>query len=461
MIHRLTNCLGAALLIGGWAVTGPVGWTQSATDSDSSHDLNIHQMIDIEKPPINYSETEDDNRVTRLMAKLQSEQLELDYDSETGYLRSLLEALEVPESSQTLVFSKTSLQVQHISKRNPRAIYFNDDTYVGWVRGSSLMEISTTDPKLGAAFYTVDMMPWKADIERAYYDCLACHVTSMTRGVPGHTIRSVQPHVDGSIDAQRQSFITDHTSPFSERWGGWYVTGRHGDMQHMGNATLVGGRLQTNSNGNRLSLRGEFDSFSYLSPYSDIVALMVMEHQTQLHNIMTRADFAVRHANYERSQQQASEESDQEYQFKLHALSQEIVDGLLFVGETPLPSEVKGLLSFQSDFQQRGPDDSEGRSLRQFDLNDRLFKYPCSYLIYTSAFENLAPELRDQVVSDLLDVLQGNVQSSKYQHLTPELRDAILAILRDTKPDWFAEDPPETAVSVHTPTRRQSEPAGR
>ncbi|MCA9138592.1 MAG: hypothetical protein KDB00_17595, partial [Planctomycetales bacterium] len=222
--------------------------------------------IDIEKVPFEYSKTAAENRVTRLIDAINAKSVELEYSDENGYLRSLLKALEISESSQTLVFSKTSLQVRYISRRNPRAIYFNDDTYVGWVRGSSLMEISTADAKLGTAFYTVDMMPWRAKIKQAYYDCLACHATSMTKGVPGHTVRSVYPEVDGSVATQRDSFITDHSSPFAQRWGGWYVTGRHGEMRHMGNAFLRGGHLDTLDNGNRLSLWDEFDTHDYLSP---------------------------------------------------------------------------------------------------------------------------------------------------------------------------------------------------
>ena len=257
---------------------------QSSAELVNRDSFRIDLDIDIERAPFQYSETDDDNRVSRLIEKLKSKEIKLEYSREHGYLRSLLQALEIPESSQVLVFSKTSLQVRYISRRNPRAVYFNDDTYVGWVNGSSLMEISTADPKLGTAFYTVDMMPWRAKIEQAYYDCLGCHATSMTQGVPGHTIRSVMPMIDGSVDAQDESFVTDDRSPLSQRWGGWYVTGLHGEMQHMGNAFLRSGTLDTRDNGNRMNLRDEFDTSNYLSPYSDIVALMVLEHQTQLHN---------------------------------------------------------------------------------------------------------------------------------------------------------------------------------
>ncbi len=272
---------------------------QRGAQSSGLEPFHIDLDIDIEEAPFHYSETEGDNRVSRLIEKLKAKEIKLEYSREHGYLRSLLQALEISESSQALVFSKTSLQVRYISRRNPRAIYFNDDTYLGWVNGSSLMEISTADPKLGTAFYTVDMMPWRAKIEQAYYDCLGCHATSMTQGVPGHTVRSVKPMIDGSVDAQAESFITDDRSPFSQRWGGWYVTGLHGDMPHRGNAFLRSGTLDTRDNGNRLNLRDEFDTLNYLSPYSDIVALMVLEHQSQLHNSMTRADFFVRQLQHD------------------------------------------------------------------------------------------------------------------------------------------------------------------
>ncbi len=395
--------------------------------------LRVDVDIDIEEAPFHYTDTPDDNRVSRLIEKIKAKEVKLEYSREHGYLRSLLEALEIRESSQTLVFSKTSLQVRYISRRNPRAIYFNDDTYVGWVNGSSLMEISTADPKLGAAFYTVDMMPWRAKIEQAYYDCLGCHATSMTQGVPGHTVRSVMPMVDGSVDAQLESFVTDDRSPFAERWGGWFVTGLHGDMRHMGNAYLKSGLLDTSNNGNLMNLRDEFDSSNYLSPYSDIVALMVLEHQTQLHNTFTRADFSVRRLSHDSSGELASEESKREYQTQLQIIANEVVDRMLFCDETVLTNEVKGSVLFAQQFTERGPRDSLGRSLREFDLKRRLFKYPLSYLIYSSAFDSLQPDLRQEILRQIGEVLRGENRSPEYAHLD-DARKAMLSILRETKP---------------------------
>ncbi|TWU26371.1 hypothetical protein Pla52o_02240 [Novipirellula galeiformis] len=400
----------------------------------ASAQLNLR--FEVEKPPFEYSETEPNNRVSRLIAKLKSKELKLEYTRERGYLASLLDALEIPQSSQTLVFSKTSMQVRHISPRNPRAIYFNDDTYLGWIRGSSLMEISTVDPKLGAAFYTVDMMPWRAKIEQATYDCLACHLTSMTQGVPGHTVRSVLPSFDGSVASQLESFITNHRSPFSQRWGGWYVTGHHGEMTHLGNSFLRGGQLDTDNNGNRTHLRDKFDTHDYLLPYSDIVALVVLEHQSQTHNAMTRADFSVRQLRHERSQAEATEESEDEWRAQLHLIAKPLVEAMLFCDETELTSEVKGSIEFAHEFESRGPHDEQGRSLRQFDLKTRMFKYPLSYLIYSDAFDSLSEELRGEVIRQLRDVLEERDTSETYAHLTTDMRRDILEILRATKPGF-------------------------
>lgn len=407
-----------------------------AQQADATVPLAIRVDIDIEQPPFAYSDTKDENRVTRMIDKIKSKELKLEYSREHGYLRSILAALEISESSQTLVFSKTSMQVSYISRLNPRAIYFNEDTYVGWVRSSSLMEISTDDPKLGAVFYTVDMMPWRAKVERVDYDCLGCHATSLTQGVPGHTVRSVLPTIDGSVNVQRESFTTDHSRPFSQRWGGWYVTGRHGDMKHMGNAVLRGESLDTADNGNRLSLRHEFDTFDYLSPDSDIVALMVLEHQSQTHNTMTRADFTVRQLQYERSQLEKTAETEAEWRVQISLLAREIVDDLLFCSEAPLTSEVKGSLVFAESFTARGPKESQGRSLREFDLQTRMFKYACSYLIYSPSFGSLSDELRNQVISQLTEILEARDVSPHYAHLTPDMRQVILEILRDTHPDF-------------------------
>lgn len=394
-------------------------------------------QIDIEKPPIDYSKTQDDNLVTRLRARLASGETTLKPDAHFGFLRPILKELDVSITSQGLVFSKTSLQVEHIATRNPRAIYFNDDVYVGWVRGSNLIELSVSDAKLGAVFYSAEQLGSRLRIRRRDYDCLACHATSMTQGVPGHTVRSVFPQHDGSFDFRRKSFITDHRSPFKERWGGWYVTGNHGDMQHMGNAVLSGTSLRTTGNANLEDLRDRIFTLDWLSSYSDIVALMVLEHQTQMHNTLTKSNFIVRHALYEHQQlDPAKAKAEQEeLDLTINNAAKSIVEYMLFLNETPLTSEIKPSTRFTTVFARRGPDDKQGRSLRAFNLQTRLFEYPCSYMIYSDAFATLDPALRDHVYQRLWATLNADPGSDEFTHLTTELRAAIREIIRETKDD--------------------------
>lgn len=401
-----------------------------------------YSQFEIEKAPFEYSKTQDQNAVTDLMTKLESGETTLKDESNFGYLRSLLAELGISRHSQSLVFSKTSLQVGYISARNPRAIYFNDDVYVGWVRGSSLLEISTTDPKLGAAFYSAEKVGDHLKIRRRNYTCLGCHATSMTQKVPGHTVRSVFPEQDGGFDFRMKSFVTDHKSPFAERWGGWYVTGTHGDMQHMGNSILVGSSLRTKGNANLTSLRDRFFTFGWLSPYSDIVALMVLEHQTQMHNTFTRNNFAVRLAMFEHESKKETVPSNaQELAATIDRAAEDIANYMLFMGETPLTSEIKPSTRFPKVFAERGPTTSDGRSLRSFNLKTRMFQYPLSYLIYSNAFKTLEPALQDRVYHRLWTILNQKQVPDEFKHLSDDVRLAILEIVRDTKtalPDYWA-----------------------
>jgi hypothetical protein len=402
-------------------------------------------QVDIEAPPINYSETKADNAVTRVIDQIKSGGLSLDYDQDFGYLPALLQAMDVPVSSQGLVFSKTSMQIQFISPQTPRAVYFNDDIYIGWVKGSNLMEISTADPKLGAAFYLVEMNPEKAIFKQAYYNCLTCHTSTLTQGVPGHTVRSVVPQPNGYIVASKKSYVSDHCSPLEERWGGWYVTGRHGEMRHMGNAVLRGEHFTDEDTRNWLTLNKVLETTRWLSSRSDIVALMVLEHQTQMHNTFTRANFEVRRRLYEIDQafpeteaansKTVGIEEKRDFDFAVDDLAEQVVDYMLFVDETKIDSKIKGSSKFVREFVARGPSDSQGRTLREFDLRSRIFRYPCSYLIYSTAFDALETPLQNKIYRRLWRILTQKDVSTKYNHLDTETRQAILSILRETKTD--------------------------
>ncbi|MCC9601849.1 hypothetical protein LOC67_14910 [Stieleria sp. JC731] len=396
-----------------------------------AHTHQTYAQRRLDESPINYRQTDADNPIEKLASQIASGETRLQYENGTGYLRSILKELEIPVSSQSLVFSKTSLQSGRISPQNPRAFYFNDDVYVGWIRGSSLMEVATADPKLGAVFYSVQMSPRGASVRREHHRCLVCHEKTTDSGkVPMHTITSVMARETGQVNLLLAEYKTDHTSPLSERWGGWYVTGNSGQAEHMGNAFLEGETLVPMDPHQFNSLDGVIRTADWPTPHSDIVALMVLEHQVEMHNRLTRADYAVRRAAF---QQDEGKIDDEAYRAILDQSAEEILEYLLFCDETKLTSPIVSSNQFADEFSKRGPFDSQGRSLREFDLQSRMFRFPCSYVIYSEQFKRLEAPLLSEVLRKLDGVLSGADQRPKFDHLSSETRRDIQTILKETK----------------------------
>jgi hypothetical protein len=406
---------------------------------------------DFERDPINYASAPANNAVSRLQAALDEDRKYLERDDHQGYLRSVLKEFDIPISSQTLVFSKTSLQRHRISPRTPRAIYFNDDVYIGFCQQGDVLEVSAVEPALGAVFYTLAQEPnEKPTFLRHNDNCLICHGSSNTRGVPGHLIRSVYVDHSGLPVLSMGTHRIDHTSPIEKRWGGWYVTGTHGPQTHLGNLTISNGPQREpvdNSAGqNVTSLDLRFDTSTYLSPHSDLIALMVLEHQAEAHNLLTRANFQTREALYAETRLNKDLGEPPEHRWdstttRIKNACEALVKYLLFCDEAPLTAPLRGTTSFAVDFAARGPRDSQGRSLRDFDLERRLFRFPCSYLIYSRSFDELPAEAKSLVFERLWSVLNGTDQSREFSHLSKQDRKAILEILLETKPGlpnkWF------------------------
>jgi len=400
---------------------------------------------DIERAPINYSAATPRNAVTQLQERLATGTAKLHFEPEHGYLRSLLRALDIPESSQVLVFSKTSLQRERISPRTPRAIYFNDDVMVGFCRGGQVMEIAAADDLIGTAFYTLDQTRDEKPVpDRQTESCLLCHSSSANQGFPGHLVRSLYVDRQGNPLLASGSFRTDHTSPLAERWGGWYVTGTSGGQKHMGNMICQEPTRSSaidNAGGvNVVDLKHRFTTSFYLTPHSDIVALMVLEHQTGMLNRLARAGMETRMALHYQQEinkalgQPANEPSDSA-RSRIRSASEAVVEYMLLRDETHLTDRIKGTSSFASDFARRGPRDKKGRSLRDLDLKTRLFRYPCSYLIYSRAFDSLPDEAKQHVYRRLWEILNDRGTEKDDPHLAADDRQAILEILRETKRD--------------------------
>ena len=402
-------------------------------------------FIPLDHPAIQYASETGGDPVARLAKKINDGQTELDYASRgLGYLPGLLKELDINVDSQVLVFSKTSIQTEHISPRTPRAIYFNDSTSVGFVRDGAVLEISSLDARQGVKFYSLDTEKRaKPDLANRD-DCLRCHQGPVTLGVPGLLVSSVHPNT-GTHQEHGSTFMTDHRTPLADRWGGWYVTGTDGSQSNLGNniklvdPTKPGGPAGKETQ-NVTSLAEMFDTASYLAPTSDIVALMVLEHQTRMINLMVRIGWDVRIAQHDGKLKEEEKELDAEMD--------ELAAYMLFGDEAPLKDAVTGVSTFAKTFPARGPRDKEGRSLRDFDLKTRLFRYPLSYMIYNPAFEGMPDYARERVYRRLYETLTGTKTSigDFPVALSSTERSAILEILRETKPNlpvyWQAASSP-------------------
>lgn len=399
---------------------------------------------EFEREPINYSRSAPNNAISRLQERLERNDAKLEFEPHFGYLKSLLKELDVPASSQTLVFSKTSLQRNRITPRTPRSLYFNDEMYIGFCQQGEVLEISAVDPQLGAVFYVLDQeFAEQPQFSRQTDNCLICHGSSQTRGVPGHLLRSVFADASGSPILSAGTYRIDQTSPFEQRWGGWYVTGEHGSQKHLGNLVIRDQKVREpvdNSTGhNVVDLGSRLRLDNFLTPHSDLVALMVLEHQAMAHNLLTNAAFTVRQAlHYEQAlNRELKEPADHRWPSttsRIKSAGEPLVKYLLFSGEAQLAEPVRGTSDFAKQFAARGPRDSQGRSLREFDLQTRLFRYPCSYLIFSPSFLAMHEEMKSYVWDRFAEILSGRDESPEFAHLSRADRQAIWEILKDTHP---------------------------
>ena len=322
-----------------------------------------------ESEPIRYLSAAATDPVAKLQARIDGGKVKLAHDRDRGYLKSVLGALDISPTSQTLVFSKTSFQHAKIGPQTPRAIYFNDDVYVGWVPRGDVIEVASVDPMLGSVYYLLDQAPAdRPAFARETHQCLQCHESSRTEDVPGLLVRSVFPGRSGAPVFSAGTFVTSHESPLKERWGGWYVTGTHGRQRHMGNVVLKGentDNLDREAGANVTDLNRLVDTTPYLTPHSDIVALMVLEHQTQRPTSSpaptTKARIALhQEAEINKALGRPAAEVSESTRHRIESYAEKLVRALLFVDEAKLTGPIAGTSGFAAVFARRGPTRLEG-----------------------------------------------------------------------------------------------------
>ena len=424
--------------------------------------LSAQSLYQIDDEPILYSTRPASDRVATLKSAMESGSVKLERDAHSGYLRSFLRHLGVPESSQMLVFSKTSFQLSKITPDTPRAVYFADDLYVGWVQNGDVLEITAMDPFLGAVFYALEQKEReKPRLLRLNAECLQCHASTMTQGVPGPMVRSVYPSAEGQPILSAGTFVTTHSSPLKERWGGWYVSGTHGDEKHLGNriAETEKERDPPFSEGllNQKSLDALIYTKPYLTPHSDIVALLVLEHQSYVHNLLTRAGYEARIAlRYQKDMAEMMKmpvgQLLDSVDRRLDHAATLLLRGLLLIDEAKWHGPIQGTSDFAREFQGRGTRDRKGRSLRDLDLERRLFRFPLSYLIDSPQFAGLPDDFRQRVLEKLRRILTGEEREGEFADKIPDAdKRVILEILLDTRKDLPASWRPQVTPAAPVP----------
>ena len=373
---------------------------------------------------IDYAARPTTDRVAKLSEALAKGEPQLERDSRTGYLRPVLEALGVPVESQLLVFSKTGVQRAHTSPHDPRAIFFDDSVAVGYLPGAPVIEIAAHDPQQGVIFYTVDQSA-PAPVFKRQTSCLTCHQSASTLNVPGVIAHSNAVDAEGDVIPQFGSNDVDHRTPHPDRWGGWYVTSdgsatQYAQRAHAGNITFSG-RGNTSNEVFVEWLNSSPEGRGYISGSSDISALLVFDHEMHAINLLTKLNWESRIPTG-----------------MVAPFVNELADYLLFVGEVPPSVALMANPGFAKALEARVPKDRQGRSFGQLDLVNRLMRYPCSYMIYSKAFDGLPASVKDAVYHRMLDILSGNDTRPAYKQLTAADRRAITEILRETKPDFPA-----------------------
>ncbi len=389
---------------------------------------------ELDQPPHQYWQRPLQDRFSKVRAALEGGQIAPDRSSEKAYLLDVLKALRISPHTQMLVFSTTSLQLSLITPSNPRAIYFNEDIYLGYVPGGKV-EIVSLDPDLGGIFYIFDFPRTAAAprVERSTR-CMNCHSAADTQFVPGVLIKSVVPGPSGgSLESFRQE-QTGHGIPLNERFGGWYLTGQGSLTNHWGN--LIGRSSPQGLTRIPVEPGKQFAFARYPVAKSDLLAHLLLEHQAGFVNRAIEATYRTRnHLATGAGKLSAAHATD------LDRVARSLTRYILFADEVALPAGgVAGDADLKADFAKDRRATSTGTSLRDFDLRTRIFKHRCSYMIYGAAFQGLPSEMKARVFQRMSQALNTTQPDAEYAYLPAVEKTAVRQILKETlqglPPGW-------------------------
>ncbi len=406
--------------------------------------LEAQFFNDFDVAPHSYYERTGTDSFSKLLTR--KEKGDYDFGTETGLplLRRMLQELNIPVSSQVLVYSQTSLQRKLVRPENPRAMYFDENIYLAVMAGGKL-EVNSFDPEAGGIFYFED--PPEAPGDRVDFErpksCLGCHGGSATNFLPGPLARSNFVSDTGRrLGGVRSHERISHRIPFHERWGGYYVTGAPPTLEHMGNAfaTREGGEVTVDlkARASLETLEGLFDPSLVLRGDSNIVPLMLFDHQIEAHNLLVEMRYRERISQFRAAENEGVIPS--RTLVKTEAFADKLVRYLLFADEVSLAGHViTPSQDYLRDFSRNRKVNAEGESLKDFDLKSRLFKNRLSYMIYSEAFEGAPESMKNRIYSRLWTILSPAEPVEGYDYFEEGERARILSILTATKTDLPAD----------------------
>ncbi len=385
-------------------------------------------LINFRSPIHSYLDQTPRDPFSKFVKKIEKGDIKLNFNSEKEYLLSLFEELNISPFSQLLVYSTTSLQLSRISPSNPRAIYFNDDIYLGYVPGGQV-ELIGIDPELGAIPYIFNL-PIKDDLKHpSIYRskrCMKCHASEETKGVPGLLLSSVIPGPGGgTIDAFRRG-IFGHSVPYEERFGGWHISGDHPFSNSWANYTgiMQGGIIKKIPNP-----PGRFFSWNkYLTKQSDAIPHLILEHQVGFTNLCISITYRFREIKNQGRQENGSGELNKFFKNETDAL----LSYILFQHEAELPKNRLSLDSqFVEDFENNRKSTDQSKLLRKLNLKDRLFELRCSYMLFSNSFRGLPLEIKKHLFEKLRFILSCDEKSipKEFSYFNNEERLKIHSIL--------------------------------
>jgi hypothetical protein len=387
------------------------------------------RVVDFKAAPHSYLEAQPKDRFAELQEKVQKGEVKLDTTNDKAFLTSLLEALNIPISSQIMVFSASSLQSEIINPRNPRSLYFNEDTYIGWVP-NGLVEIIAADPEMGPIFYVYDRLRPGGPVPGVQRStkCMNCHAGNATRRLPGLIAESLLVSQAGSSLETYRRDVQGHQIPLEDRFGGWHLTGDHNLSSHKAN--VMG--LARNGKIEKTAVPpGQFSDLGlHLLPTSDILPHLIHEHQIGFENRLVYAIYTVRQLKHENRGMLGGAAKAE-----IEERAQELARYIMFADEAKFPSRgITGDPAYAQDFLRDRKVTKAGLSLKDFDMKTRMFKHRCSFMLYTDTWKQAPKELKERIYYHMALYLREQ-PDSQHAHLSPPERMAIRGILKETMTD--------------------------